>query len=473
MKTLLVTISIAAAAACSGQVSLIGTSTYGGTGNYGTLFSISTAGILDTLYNFTSGATGCDPVGSMVAAPDGNLYGFTSSCGNNNVGTMIRYNPLTKTTSTVIDFSNAIGDGPMGNLIVGTDGDLYGMTNAAGPGGYGTIFKCTTSGVMTNLVNFDETNGANPCGTLQEGSDGNFYGMTRFGGAHNLGEIFKCTPLGVLTILHSFCGADGEEPLASLTIVKDSLMYGITYGGGKYSGGVVFYCTFSGHFHMLNSFTSTTGMLPFGGLMNGKDGNLYGTTYSGGEWFDGTIFRCNDSGAITVMANFNDTLGAHPMGSLTLATDGKMYGTTYGGGNLTDHAGVVFCYNIAGGSLTDVYQFSSTGPKNPQGDLMQTNTIATGINAVAANTSVSLYPNPNRGEFTLEIENTETASADAKDNVQLQVFNTVGQIIHTEKIQNQTKENTVNLGIQPSGVYMYKVVSDNSGMLANGRFVIE
>jgi hypothetical protein len=30
----------------------------------------------------------------------------------------------------------------------------------------------------------------------------------------------------------------------------------------------------------------------------------------------------------------------------------------------------------------------------------------------------------------------------------------------------------VNMGSQPAGVYMYKVVSQNNGTLANGRFVI-
>jgi uncharacterized repeat protein (TIGR03803 family) len=476
MKTLLFTISIAAITCCNAQVSLVGTSTSGGFGNHGTLFSVTNAGVLDTLYNFNSGVNGCAPFGSMVLANDGNLYGFTASCGTNAVGTLIRYNPNTHEVNTVVDFSNSTGDGPLGNLIVGTDGNLYGMTNAGATDNLGTIFKCTTSGALTTLVTFTGANGANPCGTLQEGADGNFYGMTRFGGTNNEGIVFKCTPMGILTVLHSFSGTDGLEPLASVTIAQDSIMYGMTYGGGANSGGVIFRCSFSGNFKMLSSFSATTGIYPFGSLLNGKDGYLYGTTYYGGTRYDGTIFRCNDTGAITVLANFNDTNGANPEGSLTLASDGNMYGTTSSGGNLTTHSGAVFSYDRTSGKLTDIYQFSTGGPKEPQGDLMQINSsnTETGINQLAVNNSATLYPNPNNGEFTLEVNNTETASSNTttRDNVKLEVYNTVGQIIHTENIQSDVQKSTINLGSEPSGVYIYKVISDNNGMLANGRFVI-
>jgi uncharacterized repeat protein (TIGR03803 family) len=475
MKTLLVTISIAAMSYCSGQVSLVGTSTSGGFGNFGTLFSVTTTGNLDTLYNFTTGVNGCSPNGGMIQANDGNLYGFTTSCGSNSVGTLIKYNPDTHVTSTLVDFNTTIGAGPLGNLILGSDGELYGMTNAGASSNYGSLFKCTTSGALTTLVVFSGPNGANPCGTLREGADGNFYGLTRFGGANNKGIIFKCTTMGVLTVLHSFSGADGDEPLASLTILNDSNLYGMTYEGGVNSGGVIFKCTFSGNYKVLSSFTNTTGMWPFGSLTDGKDGYLYGTTYTAGRKGYGTIFRCNDSGAITVMASFNDSNGANPMGSLTLASDGKFYGTTSGGGNMTTRSGAIFCYNKVTGQLTDVYQFSATGPKQPQGDLTEmSRATETGINSVASNKEVNLYPNPNKGEFTLEVNNTETASGKTttRDNVRLEVYNTVGQMIHSENIESNIKESTVNMGSQPAGVYMYKVVSDNKGMLANGRFVI-
>src|SRR2546428_10143887 len=44
--------------------------------NYGTVFRISTNGMLSTLYSFTSGTNGIGPDG-LVQAADGNLYGTT------------------------------------------------------------------------------------------------------------------------------------------------------------------------------------------------------------------------------------------------------------------------------------------------------------------------------------------------------------------------------------------------------------
>src|ERR1017187_10519950 len=101
MKKLIVTISILASQFCNAQITFMGTSVSGGINEHGTIFSVSTAGSLDTLCNFNSGINGCSPEGAMVMANDGNFYGLTASCGSNGVGTLIRYNPNTKTVTTV------------------------------------------------------------------------------------------------------------------------------------------------------------------------------------------------------------------------------------------------------------------------------------------------------------------------------------------------------------------------------------
>jgi len=102
---------------------------------------------------------------------------------------------------------------PLG-LIQGIDGNLYGATGGGGSGGYGTIFKITTTGTLTTLHSFDLTDGAGPAGVVQ-GSDENFYGTTNSGGFSNsncsygnipgtCGTVFKMTPTGALTTLHIF-----------------------------------------------------------------------------------------------------------------------------------------------------------------------------------------------------------------------------------------------------------------------------
>src|SRR5262245_38624979 len=48
--------------------------------------------------------------------------------------------------------------------------------------------------------------GYSPLGGLVQGSDGFLYGTTSFGGANDLGEVFRMDLSGSLTRLHSFVG---------------------------------------------------------------------------------------------------------------------------------------------------------------------------------------------------------------------------------------------------------------------------
>ncbi len=474
MKILIITLSILAANLCNAQITFLGTSSHGGINDHGTLFSVTTTGSLDTLFNFNLGDNGCTPGGSMVLANDGNYYGFTQSCGVNSVGTLIRYNPFTKLVTTVIDFDATIGDAPLGSPVLGIDGALYGLTNAGGSGNGGTLFKCTTTGMLTVLVTFTGSNGLNPTGNLVQAPDGSFYGVTRFGGTNKKGIIFKYNTLSGLAVLHNFAGTDGLEPIGSLTLIKDSLLYGLTYGGGTYKGGVIFYCSTTGNYKMLTSFNSTIGMMPFGSLLNPRNGYLYGTTYSGGAYFVGTLFKCDDSGSVTVLANFNDSNGAHPTGTPILASDGKLYGTTVAGGLIGGNSGVIYSYNIASNILTDVYQFSPLESKNPMGDLLEiTNTVTTSHTIATTSTSSKIYPNPNKGQFTLDFGSSSVNINTTNDNLKFEVYNMLGQIVSSVNMNVLEDKNSINIGSQPTGMYIYKVVSDNSGLLANGRFVIQ
>ncbi len=371
MKKLLFTISIAAFQYCGAQVTLVGMSSHGGFGNHGTIYSINTAGSLDTLFNFKDGLNGCSPMGNLVQDADGNLYGVTASCGSNGGGTLFKYNKKNHAVTTLVNFSVEIGGGPLGSLTFGSDGNLYGMTNVGGANSAGTIFKCSTDGVLTILESFGGKDGANPVGSLKEGADGNFYGMTRMGGEFNKGVVFKYSPFGMYTVLHSFNGLDGAAPQGDVALVKDSILYGVTTNGGTYNGGAVFSCSTSGKFQTLNSFNSSTGTTPFGSLLNAEDGYLYGTTYASGANYFGTLFRCDYNGKISVLTNFDNTNGANPMSTLAMASDGNIYGTTSNGGSTKAQAGVIFRYNTTSNLYTTIYQFDENGPQSAQGGVIE------------------------------------------------------------------------------------------------------
>jgi uncharacterized repeat protein (TIGR03803 family) len=222
----------------------------------GTVFKITAAGQLTTLYNFCA-QTGC-----------------------------------------------ADGYGP-GGLVLATDGYFYGTTYNAGAYGYGTVFKMTAQGNLTTLHSFDGTDGAIPNGLLQ-GIGLNFYGPAEDGGVYGYGMVFKMTPGGELTTFYSFCAQnlpcpDGNSPFGLLQ-ATNGILYGTTGSGGSSSAcgdggcGTIFKVLPVGTLTTLHNFDSTDGDFPRAGMVQATNGNFYGTTTYGGTSTNcsggcGTVFR--------------------------------------------------------------------------------------------------------------------------------------------------------------------------------------
>jgi uncharacterized repeat protein (TIGR03803 family) len=102
--------------------------------------------------------------------------------------------------------SPAEGSDPETGLVQGSDGNFFGTTSEGGAYGYGTVFKMTSSGVVTILHSFAfaSPDGVYPRGVLIQAADGYFYGTTDGGGVYGSGTVFRMTSAGVVTILHSF-----------------------------------------------------------------------------------------------------------------------------------------------------------------------------------------------------------------------------------------------------------------------------
>jgi uncharacterized repeat protein (TIGR03803 family) len=262
------------------------------------------------------------------------------------------------------------GSGPLGTLVQGTDGDIYGITETGGSGGPGTFFKITTTGELTTLYSFCPsspcTDGADPLGGLVLATDGDFYGVTFDGGAYEDGTVFKITAAGKFTLLHTFDGTDGQDAESALVQADNGNFYGTTFRGGAYGEGTVFEITASGTFTTLHSFCASSGC-PDGSGPNGltlaADGNLYGTTYTGGESSchtsetNGTFFQLTPAGALTTLAVFCAPTGYLPDSALVQAANGNFYGTTLAGGDGTRVAYGTVYEMTSSGSLTSLYSF--------------------------------------------------------------------------------------------------------------------
>ena len=87
------------------------------------------------------------------------------------------------TPTTLVSFNGADGANPVGSLIADANGDLFGTTFGGGANGDGTVFEIakTATGYAstpTTLVSFNGANGADPGGGLIADANGDLFGTT-------------------------------------------------------------------------------------------------------------------------------------------------------------------------------------------------------------------------------------------------------------------------------------------------------
>jgi uncharacterized repeat protein (TIGR03803 family) len=319
-----------------------GTTQEGGTNGNGTVFKVTTNGLLTTLVNFDplnsdvnsfyTNDNGAFPRGALILGQDGSFYGSCSGGGTNGLGTIFKMTTNGLLT-TLYAFTNGsdnapfeaggYGPGPWAGLTRGHDGSFYGTTYQDGtnetatlgqPGlnGTGTIFKVSTNGLLTTLFTFDAgavsgsyyTNGsgASPKSSLTLGTDGVFYGSASSGGTNGTGTLFKVTTNGLFSPLYTFGAGvtNAGYPQSGMVPGSDGSLYGTTLAGVNRTG-TIFRVTTNGAFTALYSFgpagfdsnsayTNADGTGP-SILTLGTDGSFYGATVGGGTNGYGSLFK--------------------------------------------------------------------------------------------------------------------------------------------------------------------------------------
>jgi uncharacterized repeat protein (TIGR03803 family) len=351
------------------------------------IFLLAVAAAISPAQTFTNLATfdktnGTDPIGNLIQGLDGNLYGTAEGIG---FGAPVVSSVFQVTPAGVLTTFSGVGKlglEPDAGLVLATNGNFYGTTYWGGdpnvcPHGCGTVFEVTSSGASTTL----DTLSLNPNASLLE-VKGKLYGTTTYAGSvsrpncfQGCGTVFAMTLTGTVTVLHDFTGADGRYPQGALTLGRDGNLYGTTYDGGSSYHGAFFKITPTGTLTLLHSF-GPGDERPLGAVL-GSDGNFYGMSAFGGPNNHGTVFKITPAGVMTRLHTFTGSDGDIPTGTLLQATDGNFYGTTEFGGSNTCQpgtpdpgCGTIFVMTPAG-VLTTLHSFDGTDGEFPVSGLLQ------------------------------------------------------------------------------------------------------
>jgi uncharacterized repeat protein (TIGR03803 family) len=308
---------------------LYGTTGGGGATGNGTVFKLSTGGVLTTLASQSRTVTGSNSSGGVIFDAAGNLYGTGGGYGSSGLqGTIFKVTPG-NAISLLASFPSFVGLNV--GLTATPNGDMVGITQTA------SIFKVTTAGTVTTLATLPQAGIAQPLGQLTVDAAGNIYGTTENGGLgvtafnNGYGTVFKLSNTGVLSTLVSFTGLNGANPSGKLLLDGAGNLFGTTRTG---SGGTIFEISNTGTLSTLATFSGIgIGQTPTGALLMDAAGNLFGTTLNSATGGYGTVYELPKNGSLKTLATFSGLNGSEPYAGMTADTLGNLYGTTLNGGS--------------------------------------------------------------------------------------------------------------------------------------------
>jgi uncharacterized repeat protein (TIGR03803 family) len=286
---------------------------------------VGRAGTEKVIYSFTSKKDGHSPNAGLTLDSAGNIYGSTDFGGLTFQGNIYKLAPHAGETFTYsVAYSVGSGGGTGLNettLLSDGAGNLYGVAQAEGPYGFGTVFELVPNadGSWSRKPIYAFKGGADgaiPVGGLVFDAAGNLYGATLEGGS-----TVACNGDG--------CGTVFELSLSAGKWHKQELY--------RFKGGI-------------------DGANPESGVVIDAAGNLYGTTFlqglnppKGCAGGCGTIFKLSPSAvfgqpwAETVLHHFTGRDGGNPVSTLLLDSAGNIYATATNGGS-----GILTCSEAFG-----------------------------------------------------------------------------------------------------------------------------
>ncbi|HEY4842101.1 MAG TPA: choice-of-anchor tandem repeat GloVer-containing protein [Terriglobales bacterium] len=334
-------------------------------------------------YTFQGGTTDVwNPWGPMAQGRDGNLYGTGQSRGANGTGGVFKITPANVET-LVASFPGTWVNCGYSGLTLAMDGNFYGTCQLSGANNAGFIYRVTPAGVLTDIYDFlnRTTDACCPLGALVLGASGDLYGTTGDLSSSSPQVAFRISTAGVYKTLYTF--ADGNSLPSVLTAGGDGNFYGTEADADGYGNvGGVFHIAAAGTFKLLYGFDNTVNVSgPSTGVVRDSNGKLYGTTAFPSGTGNGALYDVTTGGKLTDIYNFPATLNFdEAANNMMQASNGNLYGASYNGG--TGASGGL--YELTSANAFSSYSFATdsnmgSGPRAP---LMQnTNGIIYGSNS--------------------------------------------------------------------------------------------
>lgn len=362
------------------------------------------------LHSFTGGADGANPAAGLTIDHRGSLYGTTAQGGNTpsncgatrGCGTVFKIVPSGTgwITTPLFKFSGFDGLSPLGRVVFGPDGTLYGTTYNGQVEGCscGNVFnlKPTPTPPQTPFSPWVETvihqfsaypgEGAFPKGDVAFDSAGNLYGTTQNGGDWNLcsgglgcGAVYELTPSGgswTENVIYDFTEG-AYYPVSGVVLDSSGNLYA-TASEGNFNNGAVIELTPSASgwtANTLYSFTgSSNGEYPYAGLIFDRAGSLYGATLSGGSGGGGTVFELVPSGrdwTQSTLYSLVGSAGSGPYATLFMDSAGNLYGTTKAAGAYGNGSVFKLTPDNGGWTLSTLHDFTGGADgATPEGSLV-------------------------------------------------------------------------------------------------------
>ncbi len=302
------------------KYTLYGATPYGGRYNHGVFYKYNMVSREHTpLHHFKYSESGSTPSSELIIAENGRIYGITANGGEYNLGTIYEFNPEEETLIKLHDLTYANGNVCFSHMLEVEQGVLYGVMGYSGNNDRGTLFKFDyNQHEFTTIRHFADATGGHPNSSFYQAPNGLLYGTTMFGGQYSNGVVYSFNPeTNEYSVVYNFTQGDdiGRGPLGNLIPDGDGSFYGIAHGytyGGAEDRAIYKFSTET------NTYTHLK-QLPWGNgwqmvnLTKVSNGKMYGTTYFGTGYNDGVLFEYDpDVNELQNKHTFSGITGEHP-----------------------------------------------------------------------------------------------------------------------------------------------------------------